>query len=127
MTALTVLAETPRIGTWIWDEAGNVCQVVKTGRDRKTGQTLLKVACPQGQKVVPLKAIKGCSETHPLKKGDRCGWVFDDHRLVIEKIREDGICRVYDLDKKKTMTTHINCLIAIARISSPQGRAGDLD
>ncbi len=108
------MTEAPRIGSWIWGEAGNVCQVIKTGRDRKTGQTILKVACPQGQKIVPLEAIKGCSETHPLKEGDRCGWFFDRDRLVIEKIREDGICWVYDLDKKKTMTTHINCLIAIA-------------
>lgn len=105
MTALTAMSSNPPVGAIAYGHSGIACTVIRVEADR------IVLTCPDGTKRVPLTAI--ARWTYPFKKGDRCGWVFDDHCLIIKEIREDGICWVYDLDKEKTMTTHINCLIAI--------------
>lgn len=97
----------PPVGAIAYGRSGIACTVIRVEADR------IVMTCPDGIKNVPVNAIARWEMppmTQPFQKGDRCGWVFDDDRLVIEKIREDGICWVYDLDKEKTMTTHINCL-----------------
>jgi hypothetical protein len=56
---------TPSIGQWIWGEALNPCQVVGIGTKRSTGQTVLKVLCPQGSRVVPLESVRGVAQHKP--------------------------------------------------------------
>lgn len=56
---------TPSIGSFVWGEAGNICQIVSIGTKRSTGQTMLKVLCPQGQRVIPLEFVRGVSAENP--------------------------------------------------------------
>jgi hypothetical protein len=69
----------PSIGHWVWGEALNPCQVIAIGAKRSTGQTMLKVLCPQGSKVISLESVKGVVvtkpnllvTTRPIQVGDR--------------------------------------------------------
>jgi hypothetical protein len=54
---------TPSVGQWVWGDRMNPCQVVGIGTRRSTGQTMLKVLCPEGSKVIPLDKVRGCSDT----------------------------------------------------------------
>jgi D-serine deaminase-like pyridoxal phosphate-dependent protein len=53
------------IGQWVWGEALNPCQVVAIGSKRSTGQTMLKVCCRQGARVIPLESVKGVAQQKP--------------------------------------------------------------
>jgi hypothetical protein len=69
----------PSIGQWVWGDRMNPCQVVDIGTKRSTGQTMLKVLCPQGSRVIPLDSVKGVASTkpnllvmpRPMQVGDR--------------------------------------------------------
>lgn len=69
----------PSVGEWVWGEALNPCQVVAIGSKRSTKQTMLKVLCPQGSRVIPLESVKGVAPTktnllvmpRPVQVGDR--------------------------------------------------------
>jgi hypothetical protein len=51
----------PQIGNLVWDADSVACQVVSIGTKRSTGQTMLKVLCPHGARIIPLEAVKGIS------------------------------------------------------------------
>lgn len=55
----------PSVGEWVWGEALNPCQVVAIGSKRSTKQTMLKVLCPQGARVIPLELIRGVAQQKP--------------------------------------------------------------
>jgi hypothetical protein len=62
---------TPSVGHWVWGEALNPCQVIAIGSNRGTGQTMLKVLCPQGSRVIPLELVKGVAQQKPIQVSDR--------------------------------------------------------
>lgn len=63
----------PTIGSWVWGDSGKVCQVLKVQQHPKTKAVRLVVICPEGQRVIPLEAVKGMAsdKSQPLKLGDR--------------------------------------------------------
>ena len=68
-----------QIGSWVWGEAMNPCEVIDIGTKRSTGQTMLKVLCSQGSMVIPLESVKGVVPQkpnlmvmpRPIQVGDR--------------------------------------------------------
>lgn len=69
------MSAVPRVGSWVWSEQRSPCKVIGIGTKRDTGVTMLKVVCPQGEKVIPLETVCEVSFTKPaptmLKAGDR--------------------------------------------------------
>jgi hypothetical protein len=85
---------TPSIGEWVWGEALNPCQVIAIGSKRGTGQTMLKVLCPQGARVIPLESVKGVAQQkpnllgmpRPIQLGDRVQHRQTQHEFTVIEI-----------------------------------------
>jgi hypothetical protein len=84
----------PSIGSWVWGEALNPCQVVGIGSRRSTGQTMLKVLCPRGSRVIPLESVRGVAQQkpnllvmpRPVQVGDRVRHKQTQHEFTVVEL-----------------------------------------
>jgi hypothetical protein len=92
----------PSIGSWVWGQSGDICQVHKVQQHPRTKAVRLVVICPQGQIVIPLEAFKGMAldktDDYPAV-GDRV-WValIDVVGIVAQLDHEYREARVQDIE-----------------------------
>jgi hypothetical protein len=91
----------PSIGSWVWGDSGNACQVLKVQQHPQTKAVRLVVMCPQGQTVIPLAMVKGTApdtDQHP-QIGDRV-WVapIDAVGTIAQLDHNNNEVRVNDIE-----------------------------